>query len=238
MEENNTENVIGNTGQNGKNSQKQIAGAIIIAGVLIAGAVLLKGTSGGQPLKEVSTAKEIGLKIKPFEACVASGKFSEKVQADIDDGIKAGVNGTPTSFILKDGVVVGIIEGAQPSEKVWNQIVDVHNNDMDPLPAQLRPVTSADHMIGSPDAKIIIVEYSDLDCPFCKSFHSTMHEIINGLENSDVPIEIAWVYRHYPIPQLHPGAFKKAEETECAWEQGGNDSFWKYTDRLFGITSR
>ncbi|MEX2029080.1 MAG: DsbA family protein, partial [Candidatus Paceibacterota bacterium] len=42
--------------------------------------------------------------------------------------------------------------------------------------------------------------------------------------------------RHYPIPQLHPRAFFQAEATECAWEQGGNNAFWKYTDRLFEVT--
>lgn len=52
--------------------------------------------------------------------------------------------------------------------------------------------------------------------------------------------EVAWVYRHFPLyqgnPPLHPKALKEAEATECAFEQGGNDVFWKYLDRLFAIT--
>jgi len=54
------------------------------------------------------------------------------------------------------------------------------------------------------------------------------------VQNSDS--NVAWVYRHYPIPQLHPKAFREAEATECAYDQGGNDAFWSYTDRLFEIT--
>ena len=58
-----------------------------------------------------------------------------------------------------------------------------------------------------------------------------MHQVIANSNG-----KVAWVYRHYPIPQLHPKAFHEAEATECAFEQGGNDAFWKYTDRVFEIT--
>ena len=95
---------------------------------------------------------------------------------------------------------------------------------------QGRLVSSSDHILGNMNAKIVIVEYSDLECPFCKVFHETMHKVIK--ENR----EVAWVYRHYPIPQLHSKAFREAEATECAFEQNGNDAFWKYTDRVFEST--
>ncbi|OGI66297.1 hypothetical protein A3A95_01815 [Candidatus Nomurabacteria bacterium RIFCSPLOWO2_01_FULL_39_18] len=97
---------------------------------------------------------------------------------------------------------------------------------------QGRPVSSDDHILGNINAKVIIVEYSDLECPFCKVFHSTMHRVVD-----DSAGKVAWVYRHYPIPQLHQKAFHESEATECAWEQGGNNAFWKYTDRIFEITT-
>lgn len=95
----------------------------------------------------------------------------------------------------------------------------------------VRPVAQNEHITGNPDAKVVIVEYSDLECPFCKVFHSTMLQIID--EKGD---DVAWVYRHYPIPLLHQKAFREAEATECAWDQGGNEVFWAYTDRIFDIT--
>jgi protein-disulfide isomerase len=216
------------------NDVRQIAGAVIIAGVLIAGAILLKGntapTAGTVAAKE-STAKKIGLNTKSFQACLASGKFKTKVQSNIDDGVQAGVTGTPSSFILKDGKVVDSIPGAQPMEVVMQQIQDALKNNKTPLDKQVAPVSPDDHIVGNINAKIIIVEYSDLECPFCKVFHNTMHQVVEA-NNGDV----AWVYRHFPIPQLHPKAFRQAEATECAWEQGGNEAFWKYTDRIFEIT--
>lgn len=94
-----------------------------------------------------------------------------------------------------------------------------------------RPVSlEDDHIFGDLNAKVVIVEYSDLECPFCKVFHETMHKVVNETD------DVAWVFRHYPIPQLHAKAFAEAEATECAWEQGGNDAFWQYTDKIFEIT--
>ncbi len=58
-----------------------------------------------------------------------------------------------------------------------------------------------------------------------------MHRVLK-----EKPGEIAWVYRHYPLVQLHSKAAMEASATECAWEQGGNEIFWKYLDRLFEIT--
>lgn len=96
----------------------------------------------------------------------------------------------------------------------------------------IAPVTSADHILGDPNAKLVIVEYSDLECPFCKVFHNTLHQVMN-----DYPGKIAWVFRQFPIVQLHPKAPNEAMASECAADQGGNDAFWKFIDRVFGVTN-
>ena len=86
------------------------------------------------------------------------------------------------------------------------------------------PVTEADHIKGSLDAPIKVVEFSDFDCPFCSRIHDVMNEIV--AESSDV----AWVYRHFPIEQLHPQAVAVASASECVAELGGNDAFWSFAD--------
>jgi protein-disulfide isomerase len=95
------------------------------------------------------------------------------------------------------------------------------------------PVSASDHILGNPEAKIAMIEYSDLECPACKAFHATAHSIIDkyGAEG-----DVAWVYRHFPLAQLHPKAVEEAVASECASELGGNDSFWQYVDRIFEIT--
>ncbi|MBI4973588.1 DsbA family protein [Candidatus Roizmanbacteria bacterium] len=92
-------------------------------------------------------------------------------------------------------------------------------------------VTSKDHVRGNINAKIVLVEYSDLECPFCKKFHQTMKQVLK--EYGD---KVAWVYRHYPL-SFHENAQKEAEASECAADQGGSITFWNYVDELLDRTT-
>lgn len=108
----------------------------------------------------------------------------------------------------------------------------------DPAPAETedieaRAVESTDHILGNPNAKVTMIEYSDTECPYCKSFHPTMQKILDTYGKGG---ELAWVYRHFPLDELHPKARKEAEATECAAEQGGNKSFWDYLNLIFEVT--
>ncbi|MBI2023837.1 thioredoxin domain-containing protein [Candidatus Giovannonibacteria bacterium] len=98
---------------------------------------------------------------------------------------------------------------------------------------KIRQVDSSDHQFGSPEAEIKLVEYSDLECPFCKIFHETLKKIMSEYGNNG---KVVWVYRHFPLEQIHPKAQKEAEASECAAELGGNEAFWAYIDKVFNIT--
>ena len=95
---------------------------------------------------------------------------------------------------------------------------------------KVEPVTEKDHIRGNPNAPIMIVEYSDYDCPFCKNFHTTMNQV---MADYGADGKVAWVYRQFPLQQLHPNAPKLAAASECVAELGGNDAFWKFTDLVF-----
>lgn len=97
----------------------------------------------------------------------------------------------------------------------------------------IAPVTSKDHIRGSANAKVVIVEYSDMECPFCKSFHPTVQRIMNEYGENN---QVAWVYRHFPLDSIHSKARSEAVAAECAAELGGNDAFWAYLDRWFELT--
>ncbi len=99
--------------------------------------------------------------------------------------------------------------------------------------AEIRGVQDNDHLLGSKDAKLILVEYSDTECPFCKQFHDTLQRIVREYGPNE---DVAWVYRHFPLEQLHPKAPKEAEGLECAAELGGNDKFWEFTNMVYGTT--
>lgn len=99
--------------------------------------------------------------------------------------------------------------------------------------AALRPVSKGrDHIRGDTAAAVTLVEYSDFECPFCKRFHATAKRLVDESKG-----QVNWVYRHFPLDELHPGkARKEAVASECAAEIGGNDAFWKFADRFFELT--
>ena len=133
--------------------------------------------------------------------------------------------------LIAGAVYLGTSKGA-PTTAVNNQQpqqVPQQTGDLD----QMAAISDSDHVRGNPDAPVKIVEYSDTECPFCKRFHSTMQEVMNEYGKDG---KVAWVYRHFPLDQLHSKARKEAVALECANEQGGNDKFWSYADRLYEIT--
>ena len=138
----------------------------------------------------------------------------------------------PVAIIIA-GIIVGAsvlisaqIRSAPLPQNVGQQVAGQPTGNLEAI----NKVTSKDHIRGNPNADITIVEYSDTECPFCKQFHQTMKQIIAEYGDSG---KVAWVYRNFPLDQLHPKARKEAEALECANELGGNDKFWEYTDRLY-----
>lgn len=85
-----------------------------------------------------------------------------------------------------------------------------------------------DPFIGSKNAPITIIEFSDFECSFCKIFFdNVLNEIkINYVDSG----KVKFVYRDFPITAIHPNAEKAAEAANCAFEQ---NKFWEYHDLLF-----
>jgi protein-disulfide isomerase len=90
-----------------------------------------------------------------------------------------------------------------------------------------------DHVLGNPNAPVKVVEYADLECPFCKTFHTTMHQVMDYYGPNG---KVAWVYRPFPLTQIHSKAQKEAEAAECAADQGGDAAFFKYLDQVYAVT--
>jgi len=98
---------------------------------------------------------------------------------------------------------------------------------------KLNPITEKDHILGNPNADLVIVEFSDTECPYCKNFHTTMNQIMNGYGKNG---RVAWVYRYFPLTTIHSQAVEEANATECAYELGGNTAFWSFINKIYEIT--
>jgi protein-disulfide isomerase len=104
-------------------------------------------------------------------------------------------------------------------------------NDVPTAPTSTVTVRSDDYVRGDIlKAEVIIVEYSDSDCPYCGRFHTTMKEVLSAYGD-----KVAWIYRYFPLA-MHANAHNEAYALSCAGELGGNEVFWKYLDQVIDIT--
>ncbi|MFA6601964.1 MAG: thioredoxin domain-containing protein [Candidatus Paceibacterota bacterium] len=146
----------------------------------------------------------------------------------------------PGAIIIAGALIaVAVIYVNKPASSPL--VANVANSASATGPAvNLEPVTSDDHILGNPNAPLKIVEYSDPSCPFCKTFNTTMVDIMNSYGPGG---KVAWVYRSYPLDTpdadgnvLHPNAGHESQAMECAAKLGGNDTFWKYEKILYETT--
>lgn len=170
--------------------------------------------------------------------CLAEGQFSAEVQATVVEGAGFGINGTPTFFI--NGYPVS---GAQPYE-LFEYAIGLAEEDRlaeayqpeEQAPPPPEPPTQIEVPFGdaprkgSPDAPITIVEYSDYQCPFClRYFNETMPQIQPYIDDGTVQ----YVFKDFPLLNIHPQAQKAHEAAHCARELGGEGAYWVMHDLLF-----
>lgn len=81
------------------------------------------------------------------------------------------------------------------------------------------------HVKGNPDAAVVLVKYSDFQCPACAAFAPAVDEVL-----SEFGADIRFEYKHFPLIQIHPFAVQAARAAEAAGQQG---KFFEYHDALF-----
>ncbi len=90
---------------------------------------------------------------------------------------------------------------------------------------QKTSITAEDWILGQVDAPVTLLEYGDLECPYCAAARPALEELV-----ADYPDTIQLVFRHFPITASHPHAFIAAEAAEAAGAEG---MFWEMVDTLF-----
>ena len=95
---------------------------------------------------------------------------------------------------------------------------------------------SLDRSLGDPNAPVVIVEYSDFQCPFCRRHHQqTLPLLVEEYINAG---RLRYEFRDFPIASLHPLAYRLHEAARCATDVAGNDGFWQAHDLFFDQVER
>jgi protein-disulfide isomerase len=95
-----------------------------------------------------------------------------------------------------------------------------------------KAIDSLDYVEGNAKSDVIIMEYSDPECPYCVGVYTTLKQL-----RTEYGDKVAFVYRHFPLTQIHPHAFDEARAIACAGTVGGSKKYFEYMDALFGFKS-
>ncbi len=104
---------------------------------------------------------------------------------------------------------------------IWNKAQTV-KKESEPVVVN---INERDHRIGNPNAKVTIIEYADLQCPACRAY-----EDITGPVVAEYADKINFVFKHFPLTQIHTNAMLAAISTEAAAKQG---KFWEMKKVLY-----
>src|SRR5262245_11071114 len=194
-----------------------------------------------------ATARKVGADMPAYERCMGSGRHDARIKQRAAAAEAQGFTGTPTFQFVPASGKTYILSGAQPVE-VFVRWIDALLAGKEPpetkpekpelpfwakpeglAPDQKRPgfTVAGDPYKGNPNAKLVVVEFTDFPCPFCQRHALATQPVLD--ERFVKTGDVLWVAKHFPL-RIHPRAPVAAAAAECAGDQG---KFWAMQYRLF-----
>ncbi len=191
-------------------------------------------------------AGEIGVPWGVAKQAIESDKYGDKFEQSQDLALDLQARGTPHFFI--NGIRLA---GAQPFEKfkevideqlakakklvakgtprakVYEEVMKEGKEPPPPPKKEIPPAPKDSPVKGNPNAKIVIQEFSDFECPFCSRVNPTVEQIMK-----EYPNDVKIVWRNLPLP-FHKNAPLAAEAAYEVYQQKGDKAFWEYHNKLF-----
>jgi protein-disulfide isomerase len=200
-------------------------------------------------------AKEIGLNVAKFKKALADDKYGKTIQEQQALASSLGARGTPAFFIngrnlrgaqplpaftaLVDEELAkakALVAKGTPKAKVYETIISKGETGPKTAPAAAAPDANKVYDIpvpkkaptkGAKNAKVVIQEFSDFQCPFCSRVNPTVAQVMKEYGDK---VQIVW--RDYPLP-FHKDAQPAAQAAREVFAQKGDKAFWAYHDLLF-----
>jgi protein-disulfide isomerase len=188
-------------------------------------------------------AVQVGLDMNKYKSVMTSGKYKAKIKADQKLAGEVSARGTPNTFV-NGRQVTGARPFADFKKLIDEELVkakallakgvarkDVYSETIKngkvfkPLADKVNAFTpTKTTMLGNPDAKVIVYEFSDFQCPYCSRVGKPLKDLVKAYNG-----EVAVVFKHFPL-SFHKEAELAARASMAAGEQG---KFWEYHDKLF-----
>lgn len=162
-------------------------------------------------------ATEIGLDLDQFHTDMQSDAVKDKINNDLASANALNLNSTP-SFIL-NGELLDSSAFSNLEQFIKDGVANGSSGDLDV------ELNENDHMLGNPDATVVLVEYGDYQCPACGAVHPVVNQLMENLGE-----DVTLVFRHFPLVNLHANALPAAQAAEAAGMQG---KFWEMHDKLY-----
>ena len=193
-----------------------------------------------------AVADKIGVPWDGAKAAIDGEKYMDKIEADADLGADLEARGTPHFFIngrrlsgaqpfekfkeLIDeemGKAKALVAKGTPRAKVYDEIMKEGKEPPPPEKKDVPPPDANAPWKGAANAKVIIQEWSDFQCPFCKRVEPTIKQVMD-----EFGTKVKFVWHDLPLP-FHQDAPLASEACREAQAQKGKDGFWKCHEKLF-----
>jgi protein-disulfide isomerase len=200
---------------------------------------------------------ETGADSDLYEECVTSGAARAQIERSVAEAQNLGFSGTPSFRFVNPALPDAYnLIGAQPYEQFANYIeaiaagsppaanqqaqqegdgdipVWATSEGLKANPDQPGRTVTGDEYMGDLEASVVVIEFSDFQCPYCSKHVAETEPTLRKTFIEDG--RVLWVFKHFPLTNIHPQAFAASVAAECAGDQG---KFWEMHDKLFSDPS-
>ena len=191
-----------------------------------------------------AAAVELGLDADAFADCFETQSPRDRIIADIQEGQRYNIRGTP-NFVINGRMISGLLPAAEFTAIIDALILQAESGELPLTVATVTPSPTPDTdfatelgpALGDPAAPVLVVEFSDYQCPFClRHFQQTLPLIKQDYIDAG---KVRYVFKDFTPtlfnPSYHPQAVVAAMAAECSGAQG---EYWAMHDKLFSEQAR
>jgi protein-disulfide isomerase len=167
--------------------------------------------------------QQLGLDLNALRQALESHRYAPLIERDLAEAKALGVSGTPT-FLINGRKVVGVQSAEQMHALIYSSLISGLPSASPPDPGPKNITVGQSPVRGAPQAVITLVEFADLECPYCRTAQPEIAQLLR-----EYPNDVRLVFKNFPL-DIHPGA---QLVHEAALAAGAHGKFWEMHDWIY-----